>query len=100
VLLLSVLPATGKLAVDFNPNLDFSKYKTFAFIGGVEQTVRMQLNPAQLNNQITRPTAHTMVITGESSTIRWTRTPTLGIELIDEKARDLAWRLFVKVRII
>lgn len=25
---------------------------------------------------------------------------TLGIELIDEKARDLAWRLFARVRII
>ena len=30
VLLLSAVPATGKLAVDFNPHLDFSKFKTFA----------------------------------------------------------------------
>lgn len=52
VLLLSAVPATGKLAVDFNPHLDFSKFKTFAFIGGVEQLVRMQLNPDQLNNRI------------------------------------------------
>src|SRR5437899_39469 len=53
-LLLSTYPAIAKLAVDFNPNLDFSKFKTFAFIGGVEQLVRMQLNPEQLNNQIHR----------------------------------------------
>src|SRR5258708_38872015 len=44
-LLLFALPAAAKVATDFDPNLDFSKYKTFAYIGGVENLVRMQMNP-------------------------------------------------------
>jgi len=43
--LLMASPAPAKLATDFDPNLDFSSFKTFAFIGGFEQLVRMQLNP-------------------------------------------------------
>jgi hypothetical protein len=57
LLLTSILiapPAGAKISTDFDPHLDFSKLKTFAFIGGVEQLVRMQLNPEQLNNQIHR----------------------------------------------
>lgn len=42
------------MEVDFNPNYDFAKFRTFAFIGGVEQLVRMQLNPDQLSNRIYR----------------------------------------------
>jgi hypothetical protein len=44
----------AKVANDFDPNLDFAKYKTFAYIGGQEQLQRLQLNPDQLNNQIHR----------------------------------------------
>ena len=43
--LLMAFPSSAKIATDFDPNLDFSKFKTFCFIGGVEQLVRMQLNP-------------------------------------------------------
>jgi hypothetical protein len=147
VLLLSAVPATGKLAVDFNPNLDFSKYKTFAFIGGVEQLVRMQLNPDLLNNRIHRAVTRELTAKGlrevkpeehpdlvvrywvnsqksvdVATSANWgvygsyygyhwgyiyysmdtytNHQGTLGIELIEEKARDLAWRLFVSVRII
>jgi hypothetical protein len=64
VLLLSALPAAAKLAVDFNPNLDFSKFKTFAFIGGVEQLVRMQVNPDQLNNRIHRAVTRELTAKG------------------------------------
>jgi hypothetical protein len=52
--LLMAFPASAKIATDFDPNLDFSKFKAFCFIGGVEQLVRMQMNPDQLNNQIHR----------------------------------------------
>ena len=52
--LLSAMVTNAKMATDFNPNLDFSKYKTFAYIGGVESLVRMQLNPEMLNNRIHR----------------------------------------------
>jgi hypothetical protein len=64
LLLLSALPAAAKLAIDFDPNLDFSKFKTFAFIGGVEQLVRMQLNPDQLNNRIHRSVTRELTAKG------------------------------------
>jgi hypothetical protein len=147
VLLLSALPAAAKLAVDFNPNLDFSQYKTFAYIGGVESLVRMQLNPEMLNNRIHRAVVRELTAKGlrevqpeenpdlvvrywveaESdahltATAHWgmygsyyygywtvmyttmstpvTHKGLLGIEMIDAKTRDLAWRLFVSEKII
>ncbi len=36
--LLFAHPAVAKIAIDFDPNLDFSKFKTFAFIGGRRTT--------------------------------------------------------------
>jgi hypothetical protein len=48
------LPLLAKVAVDFDPNVDFSKYKTFAYIGGVENLVMMQLNPDLINNRVHR----------------------------------------------
>jgi hypothetical protein len=145
--LLWALAANAKMATDFNPSLDFSKYKTFAYIGGVESLVRMQLNPELLGNRIHRAVARELTSKGlhevqpeenpdlvvrywveaESSaqvtgTAHWgvygsyyygywtvmyttmstpvTHTGLLGIELIDAKARDLAWRLFVSEKII
>jgi len=62
--LLSTLPATPKIATDFDPNLDFSKFKSFAFIGGVEQLVRMQLNPDLLNNRIHRAVSRELTAKG------------------------------------
>jgi len=135
------------MATDFNPNLDFSKYKTFAYIGGVESLVMMQLNPELLNNRIHRAVVRELAVKGlrevqpeenpdlvvrywveaESNaqvtgtahwgtygsyyygywTVMYTTMSTtvthkglLGIELIDAKARDLAWRLFVSEKII
>ncbi len=43
--LLIALPLKAKVVVDFDPNLDYSKYKTYAFIGGVENLVSMLINP-------------------------------------------------------
>ena len=42
----------AKMNVDFNPNLDFSKYKTFAYIGGVEHLVTRQLNPDEIRDTV------------------------------------------------
>ena len=139
--------ANAKMAIDFNPNLDFSKYKTFAYIGGVESLVRMQLNPELLNNRIHRAVVRELTAKGlhevqpeenpdlvvrywveaesnaqVTATAHWgvwgsyyygywtvmyttmstpvTHKGLLGIELIDAKARDLAWRLFVSEKII
>jgi len=66
--LLFVLPwamtTNAKVATDFNPNLDFSKYKTFAYIGGVESLVRLQLNPDLLNNRIHRAVVRELTAKG------------------------------------
>jgi hypothetical protein len=64
VLVLLAPQAGAKMSTDFDPNLDFSKFKTFAFIGGVEQLVRMQLNPEQLNNQIHRAVTRELTAKG------------------------------------
>jgi hypothetical protein len=145
--LLWAMSTNAKMATDFNPNLDFSKYKTFAYIGGVESLVRMQLNPEMLNNRIHRAVVRELTgkglrevqpeenpdlvvrywveaesnaqLTGTAHwgmygsyyygywTVMYTTMSTpvthkglLGIELIDAKARDLAWRLFVSEKII
>jgi hypothetical protein len=64
LLLFVAVPVSAKMAVDFNPNLDFSKFKTFAYLGGVEQLVRLQLNPDQLSNQIHRAVARELTAKG------------------------------------
>ena len=145
--LLWAMATNAKMATDFNPNLDFTKYKTFAYIGGVESLVRMQLNPEMLNNRIHRAVVRELSAKGlrevqpeenpdlvvrywveaESNaqltgtahwgmygsyyygywTVMYTTMSTpvthkglLGIEMIDAKARELAWRLFVSEKII
>lgn len=50
--LLAVSPAVAKTVVDFNPNTDFSMYKTFAFIGGVENLMMFQANPGLVSDRI------------------------------------------------
>ncbi len=52
ILLLLAIPASAKIVVDFDPGLDFSKYKTFAYIGGVDNLVMQQLNPDLINNRV------------------------------------------------
>ena len=47
-------PARAKVDVDFDPSLDFSRFKTFAYIGGVEQLNTMQVNPNLINDRVHR----------------------------------------------
>lgn len=54
VLLMAGLPAMAKVEVDFNPDLDFSQFKTYAYIGGVEHLVMLQLNPELINDRVHR----------------------------------------------
>jgi uncharacterized protein DUF4136 len=147
LLFLLASPVEAKMSTDFDPNLDFSKFKTFAFIGGVEALVRMQLNPEQLNNQIHRAVTRELTAKGlrevkpeenpdlvvrywansqkdsdVATSANWgvfgpyfgyhwgyvyynmetytNHQGTLGIELIDARARELAWRMFVSVKLI
>jgi len=51
---LTVLPLLAKTDVDFDPNLDFSKYKTFAFLGGVKNLMMLPVDPEVLDNQVHR----------------------------------------------
>jgi Domain of unknown function (DUF4136) len=64
LLLLFAMPAAAKVAVDFNPDQDFSKYKNFAFIGGVEKLVLLQLNPELINNRIHRAITRELLVKG------------------------------------
>jgi hypothetical protein len=57
-------PAQAKLLVDFNPDLDFSKYKTFAYVGGVEHLNMLQLNPNEIRDNIHDAVARELIKRG------------------------------------
>jgi hypothetical protein len=42
----------AKMNVDFDPNLDFSKFKTFAYIGGANMLEFRQLNPNYITDRV------------------------------------------------
>src|SRR6266478_3188655 len=42
-------PVSSKTTIDFDPSIDFSRFKTFAYIGGVENLVAIQMNPDLIN---------------------------------------------------
>jgi hypothetical protein len=44
--------AIAKKNVDFDPGLDFSKFKTFAYIGGVNTLEFRQLNPDYISDRV------------------------------------------------
>jgi Domain of unknown function (DUF4136) len=54
LVLLCAFPLFAKTDVDFDPNVDFSRYKTFAFVGGVENLVMLPVNPELINNRVHR----------------------------------------------
>lgn len=62
--LLTAFPAFAKTDVDFDPNLNFSKFKTFAFIGGVENLVMLPVNPELINNRVHRAVTREMTTKG------------------------------------
>ena len=49
-----VPPAAAKTTVDFDPDVDFSRFKTFAFIGPVENLVAIQITPDLINTPMHR----------------------------------------------
>jgi hypothetical protein len=52
VLLLAASALPAKTVVDFNPDADFTKYKTFAYIGGVENLLMFQANPGLVSDRV------------------------------------------------
>jgi hypothetical protein len=63
-LLLLSLPASAKVVVDFDPSVDFSKFKTFAYIGGVDSLASMQINPDLIKNRVHRALTRELVKKG------------------------------------
>jgi Domain of unknown function (DUF4136) len=64
VLILTVPLATAKSRVDFDPNLDFSKFKTFAYIGGKNTLEFRQLNPDRIQNDVHTEVAKALIARG------------------------------------
>jgi hypothetical protein len=50
--LLLAVPALAKMGIDFDPNLDFAKFKTFAYIGGANMLEFRQLNPNYITDRV------------------------------------------------
>ncbi|HTZ31492.1 MAG TPA: DUF4136 domain-containing protein [Methylomirabilota bacterium] len=64
ILALVASPAFAKSVIDFNPDLDFSKYKTFAYIGGVEHLTQQQVNPYLIRDTVHAAVAKALVERG------------------------------------
>lgn len=63
--LLVFAPRTwAKTAVDFDPNLDFSKYKTFAYAGGSNALEFRELNPNYISDRVHAGVAQALVQRG------------------------------------
>jgi hypothetical protein len=62
--LAAVSPTLAKTDVDFDPNLDFTKFKTFAFIGGVDNLVMLPVNPERISNRVHRAVTREMTAKG------------------------------------
>jgi uncharacterized protein DUF4136 len=58
----SLLPA--KTVVDFDPGLDFGRYKTFAFLGGVEHLVMLPVDREIIDNRVHRAVARELTKKG------------------------------------
>ncbi|HTQ97173.1 MAG TPA: DUF4136 domain-containing protein [Candidatus Acidoferrum sp.] len=139
--------AAAKTLVDFDPNLNFSKFKTFAYLGGVEHLALLPLNPNQIRDELHAAVARELGARGLKEVkpdqnpdlvVRyWVNTqmgadyaPTgiwngfalyigdywaynfdlmnaqitdsgsLLIDLIDVKAKDLAWRMYLEQKVL
>ncbi len=56
--------AFAKSKVDFDPTLDFSKFKTFAYIGGTQMLEFRPLNPNRIKNDVHSEVAKALVARG------------------------------------
>jgi hypothetical protein len=56
--------AMAKKSVDFDPNLDFSKFKTFAYIGGSNMLEFRQLNPDYITDKVHSGVAQALTARG------------------------------------
>ena len=97
-LLVAALPATAKLEVDFDPNLDFSQFKTHAYIENPDLLVRYWANSqVQVNVAATGNWGPYGPYLGtywgflyDTMSASSTREAMLVLDLIDAKNKDLA----------
>jgi Domain of unknown function (DUF4136) len=64
ILILTAPRAVAKSKVDFDPSLDFSKFKTFAYIGGTNTLELRQLNPDRIKNDVHAEVAKALIARG------------------------------------
>ncbi len=65
LLILIMAPLAGaKSKVDFDPNLDFSKFKTFAYIGGSQMLEFRPLNPDRIKSDVHAQVAKALIARG------------------------------------
>ncbi len=65
LLILAMAPMAGaKWKVDFDPNADFSKFKTFAYIGGSQMLEFRPMNPNRIKNDVHAQVAKALIARG------------------------------------
>jgi uncharacterized protein DUF4136 len=64
VFVFAAIPSSARTVVDFDPSLDFSKYKTFAFVGPVENMVMLQADPEIVDLRLHRAVARELTKKG------------------------------------
>ena len=89
-LVAALLPVitSAKTNVDFNPELDFSKYKTFAYIGGVEHLTQLQVNPNLLRDTVHEAVARELIKRGLTE-VRRQDNPDLVVRYRAESATEV-----------
>ena len=114
IILCGLVPvASAKITIDFDPRIDFSKFKTFAYLGGVENLVSIQMNPDLIVRYWANPeTQVDVTVMGNwgpygpyigndwasdynAVTSTSHHLGTLILDLIDPKAKALVWRAYL-----
>lgn len=80
--------AHAKSSVDLNPDLDFTKYKTFVFIGGVEHLATLQVNPNQIRDTVHEAISRELTKRGLKE-VRRDQNPDLAVRYLAESNNQL-----------
>jgi len=64
IFLFAAISAAAKAQVDFNPEIDFTQYKTFAYLGGTDKLVMLQLNPDLISDRVHRSVTRELTAKG------------------------------------
>jgi hypothetical protein len=90
LLTLSLLPvpARAKSNIDLNPDLDFTKYKTFTFIVGVEHLTMLQVNPNLLRDTIHDSVSRALIAHGLKE-VRRDQNPDLVVRYLAESSSQV-----------